>query len=294
MEPDPVAMTSRELVEILGFVFVISSMLTVGLEVTREELLMVFKNRQLAARILLANFIIVPLLGLLLVALFGIRSDFAIGFLLMASAPGGFHSLQFSGKVKSHLALAASSLFLLSSIALVLTPMIALLLLKVNHIVTWKYFELIMFLALGQLLPLLSGFSLKRRAPSIADRLRTPMAYLSNLSFLIYVIAMGTMNKVAFRAIDGGELAAVIILILASLLAGWWAGGSELGSRVVTGASTSMRNGAICLTIAVASMPETDVQVSIIVYMALMVPVNTIFLIYGKVRARRRGNARGT
>jgi BASS family bile acid:Na+ symporter len=281
-------MRNIEWLEALGLIFIVSTMLTAGLEVTRAEVSTALRHRSLTTRILVANFIIVPLLGVLLLTLFDMQSDYAVGFLLMASAPGGFHAIQFSGKVKTHLALATSTLFLLSGLALVITPLLARTLLNVTHPISWRYFELTLGLGLGQVLPLLVGFGLTDKTPLVADKLKTPLVILSNVAFLSYVVATGASNREALALMGRRELAAFVILIFASLLVGWWAGGPDRGARQVTAASTSLRNGSICLVIAVAGMPDSEVKVAIIVYMALMIPINTIFLFYRKFRQARR------
>ena len=74
--------------KVVAIVMLVSIMLNAGLEINREHLMTALKSYGLFARALLANFIIVPLLGVLLVRVFRLDAQVAIGFLLMAIAPG--------------------------------------------------------------------------------------------------------------------------------------------------------------------------------------------------------------
>lgn len=58
-----------------------------GLQVNRENLIAILKNVGLLGRALLANFIIVPILGVLIVKVFVLPPFVATGLLLMAIAP---------------------------------------------------------------------------------------------------------------------------------------------------------------------------------------------------------------
>ena len=74
--------------KITAVVLLVSVMLNAGLQADRTRLVAALKNSGLMARALLANVVIVPLLGVLLVRLFALPPLIAVGFLLMALAPG--------------------------------------------------------------------------------------------------------------------------------------------------------------------------------------------------------------
>jgi hypothetical protein len=50
-----------------------------------------------------------------------------------------------------------------------------------------------------------------------------------------------------------------------------------------------MRNVAVGLLVALTSFPDSDVDVAVLAFSALMVPPNLVFTIYQNRRARRRG-----
>ena len=68
------------------FVFLV--MLSIGLRVSGGDLLEVLRNRALFMRTLLANCVLIPGVGFLLVKLFPLTPDSTVGILLLASIPG--------------------------------------------------------------------------------------------------------------------------------------------------------------------------------------------------------------
>ncbi len=91
--------------------FVVLVMLSIGLRVSGGELLDILRNRALLARSLVANCVIVPALGVLLVLLFPLTPDATVGILLLAAIPGTPIALQFTRQAKTRLAFAAAMTF---------------------------------------------------------------------------------------------------------------------------------------------------------------------------------------
>src|SRR5215472_803357 len=89
--------------KIIAIVIFVSLMLETGLQVNRARLLATLKDysllgRTFLGRTFLANFILVPLYGVLLAQLFHLDRFIATGFLLMSIAPGGAGALITGGR----------------------------------------------------------------------------------------------------------------------------------------------------------------------------------------------------
>ena len=104
--------------------FVVAVMFAIGLRVSRGDLVSTLRNRRLVLRSLLANCLIVPALGFLLVTLFPMEPDLKLGFLLLAAIPGTPVALQFTRTATGRLALAAGMTFLLTLVSLAITPLV--------------------------------------------------------------------------------------------------------------------------------------------------------------------------
>src|SRR6516165_7827083 len=94
--------------------FVILVMLSIGLRVRGGELLEVLGNRALFTRTLLANCVLIPGIGFLLVKLFPLTPDASIGILLLAAIPGTPIALQYTRIAKTRLAFGAVLTLVLS------------------------------------------------------------------------------------------------------------------------------------------------------------------------------------
>ena len=93
--------------KILTYVFLVSTMLAIGLTVTWTEILTAVRGRHLMGRILLANLVLIPIVGYLLILIFPLSPGIKLGIALLALAPGGLTAIQFTDKVKGSLAFAA-------------------------------------------------------------------------------------------------------------------------------------------------------------------------------------------
>jgi BASS family bile acid:Na+ symporter len=271
----------------LIIVFLLSTMISIGLEVTHQEIIAEASNKSLFIRALFANFILVPFLGLGIARILPMPMNIETGFLLLAAAPGALFAINFTRRTQDSVPFAAALLFSLTVLSIVVTPFLAQLLLNIDQPVTLHYDKAIRALFLYVLLPLLAGLALNRWANSMALRLRKPLSACAAVSFvLVMVLTMG-LKSAATKQIGTNGLVAMILLIAASMVVGWMLGGPERGTRRVLTVNTSMRNVALALAIASRSFPGADVDVGVVVFSALMVPPNLLFTIYQSRRAKK-------
>lgn len=273
---------------IANYVFLISAMVSIGVAVTHREILATLRNRKLMARVLLANAILVPILGLILVRVIHLSTDTTIAVLLLAAAPGGYSAIQFTIKAKGELAFAVAVLFLLSIVGIFLTLLMMNVMLPKEALKGLPRLRLIGFVVLFLVLPLLVGFAIRHVAPPVAGVLYKPMNLISFISFVMATLLSMSIKGEATRTIGVAGVAAMLILILGSMVIGWWLGGPEKGKRFVLASTTSMRNVALCLMIAIGSFPERTVDVAVLAFFALAVPLNMLFAIYRTIKRRRQ------
>lgn len=100
-----------EYINLLSYLFIVVYMLSVPLETRSGEILQTLGNLNLMGRALLANFVIIPILGILIARFFDLPADIRTGFLLLAMAPGGLLALQFARVSKGNRVLAVALLF---------------------------------------------------------------------------------------------------------------------------------------------------------------------------------------
>jgi BASS family bile acid:Na+ symporter len=258
--------------------FVAIVMFSIGLSVRRGELFNIVRNRALLTRTLLANCLLIPAIGFLLVRVFPLNSEARIGILLLAAIPGTPIALQFTRQAKTQLAFAAAMTFVLSVVSIALTPLAIEVMPEMTQRSERPVLLLVANIALYIALPLAAGVWAAPRAPKIARKLILPMGLLASVVFVFLMWETRLLRAQAFREIrGGGSILAMFLLLVLSMLIGWPIGGPERESREVLATSTGMRSVIVVLYVARYCFPGTNVHMVPIVYLSLMVPTNLVF-----------------
>jgi bile acid:Na+ symporter, BASS family len=237
----------------------------------------VLRNRALFIRTLVANCVLIPGVGLLLVNILPLTPDVSAGILLLAAIPGTPIALQFTRMSKTRLAFAAVMTFVLSIVSIAITPLA----LEVMPQTAQRSQRPILNLTVSILLyiaaPLCAGLWLFR-APKIAPRLVLPLEILATVVFLFLMWETRLARREALRAIAGrGTILAMFLLLVISMAIGWFTGGPDSESRRVLATSTGMRSVIVVLYVARYCFPGTNIYMVPIVYVSLMVPTNLLF-----------------
>lgn len=269
-------MLVRPLPLLNSFVFLV--MLSIGLRVSGGELLEVLRNRALFTRTLLANCVLIPGIGFLLVKLFPLSPDATVGILLLAAIPGTPIALQFTRMAKTRLAFAAVMTFVLSMVSIALAPLAVEVMPQTAQRSERPILNLIVSILLYIAAPLCAGLWMARRAPRSAVRLVLPLEILASGVFIFLMWETRLARREALFAIAGrGTILAMFSLLIISMLIGWIIGGPDNESRRVLATATGMRSVIVVLYIARYCFPGTNIYMIPIVYLSLMVPANLLF-----------------
>ena len=179
--------------------FVVVVMLSIGLRVSGGELLDVLRNRTLLMRTLLANCILIPAIGFLLVRIFPLTPDASVGILLLAAIPGTPIALQFTRRAKTRLAFAAAMTFVLSLVSLAMAPLAIEVMPQTAQRSERPILHLVASIVLYIGLPLCAGLWLARRAPKIAPRLVLPLGILATIVFVFLMWETRLVRREAFQ-----------------------------------------------------------------------------------------------
>ena len=256
-------------------VFLAAFMLQAGLGCDFRDLLAALRNRNCMIRVVLANFVVVPLIGVLAVRVFALDDFVAVGILLMAIAPGvPFLPMLAGTKNGGDEGLATALAVLLPAISIVTVPIMAPLVLPVNteaHIVLASF--IVNLLAL-QLLPLIIGLYIRQRAPSTAPTLIKACMAVVAVALLVVLVALAPRMGAAFVALYGsrGLLAALLIVVL-SAGTGWLFGGSEARYRNTMTLSTIMRNFGLALLVTGQNFAGTIASPTVLTYFVIQLVV---------------------
>jgi len=273
-------------INLLSYLFVVLYMFSVPLESTRGEIMGHFKDFNLMGRALLANFVIIPILGFIIARFFDLPPDFRTGFLLLVIAPGGLLALQFARISNGNRVFAVALLFVFCLLAILITPAVVLLFFHREGAGKLPFAWLILMLFVLIVVPALVGRGLQRLIPEHAPKLGLWLGRLSIVIFIIAAVTAGRYKTPAIKLMGYDGIAAIAILILGAWVVGWLMGGPEIRNRKVLAISSSMRNVGVCLPIASNYFAGTEVTVPILAFSGIMIPMNMVFSV---VAARMLG-----
>jgi predicted Na+-dependent transporter len=244
-------------------IFAITSMLALGLTFPGKEITGPLQDGKLVFVLILANFVLVPLLGYLLVYALGLPPGISIGLVLMAVAAGvpflprvvqlGGDNYALAGAIS--LFLTVLSVIYLSFILPALLPGTAINLLVIIP-------ALVLFL----LIPLGAGLMVRSRKEPVAIKFGP---WLSKISYAAIIVSFGAVFLVYFseltRIIGTRGFFAALVLILVAFGIGWLFGGNNPGKKKVLAFGTAQRNLAIASVIAVLGFTDHSVLVMVMV-----------------------------
>lgn len=253
------------------WIFVVTSIAAMGLNLTIPEVLAPWKKKWLLSISLVANFIIVPLFALFVLYLFPLDVDLATGLILVAAAAGAPSLPKAMDIIGGNVAYAVGLTMILILVTIFYMPFMLPYLIegvRVDQSSTALY--LIVFM----LIPLIITMAIRAKIPQAARVLYPVVDRISDLSIiavlLIYTIALFTSDfSVKAGALLGLRGTAVAILfILGSFAIGYIMGGPDMRNRQVLAFGTGFRN--VSAALVVVSANFTDPQ---ILFMVLVIAI---------------------
>ena len=250
-------------IPIVMLVFVVSSMLAVGVSLTVGQILSPLGNVRLVSLALLSNFVLMPLGALGIARLLRLDEPLGIALLLLATAAGSPILPKLANIARSNLAFAVGLMVLLMVMTVAYMPLVLPLLLEGVSVDPMKIARSLLLL---MLLPLAIGLTTRARLRHVADRVRAPLDRISGLSLVLLIGLMLVTNIQNIIGLFGtrGVLASILIL-LGGAGVGWILGGPAFGTKGVLALGTAQRNIAAALVVGGKDFDDPRVLVMVVV-----------------------------
>lgn len=267
--------------QVLVVIFVLSTLLSVGLLVSARQLLVSLQQRRSLAVALFANFVVLPSLALALCWWMELPPLTQAALLLVATAPGSPATLRLNEFARGDQATAVGLLVLLTSLTVVYQPLILPLLLPSLSV---SPIPIARTLVLTVLLPLVFGLLLKARWPALAGRLRPALARLGNISAILSCLLL--LPVVYFDAIkevvlNGEGLLVLLLYLPLAVGAGWWLGGPEADQRRLLALCCGQGSMGAAFVVAAHNFDNHQVIAMLLlilwVSLALLIPLALVF-----------------
>jgi BASS family bile acid:Na+ symporter len=284
-------MTTDRLLNILVTGTCIEMVVAVGLGVPLAELTRVARDRRLVVRALLANYVAVPGVAVGLLLLFHAEPMVAAGFLILASCPGAPFGPPVTAVARGNLAVAAALMVILAGSSAIAAPCLLRVLLPLvaeGEAPRVDPARIGGTLLLVQLVPLCVGLFVRQWFPILAARLQNPANLVGRA---LGLVAVGSILAAQFRmlmAIHPAGFAGMLALLIASLAAGWFAGGPDRPSRKAVALATSLRNVGVGLVIATGGFAGTPAVSAALAYGIIEIIGSLVLaMMWGRIAATR-------
>ncbi len=254
-----------EFVKISALVFVLSSMLAMGLSLTIPQILEPLKNVRLVIVALLANFVAVPLLAWGVGSVLNLDTDLYTGLILVATAAGAPFLPKLAQTAKGNIPLSVGIMVLLMVVTVVYLPLVLPLFLSGVEVSGW---DIAKSLITSMLLPLAIGLFMKARWSDTADGLQPYMAQASSIAILFMLVGGIVLSWSSMVALVGtGGLLAAVLFLVGALLIGLLAGSAVPGARSVLGLGTAQRNLSAALVVGALNFSGESLTFVIVIAM---------------------------
>ena len=244
---DDVIDTLRVAAKVCLVAWIFSTMLGMGLQLKVREVLEPLRNAVLVTLAIIANYVLVPLLGYLILHFLPLSQGFRTGLVLAAVGAGAPFLPMLSEMSKGNRAWAAALMLLLTVATVVYMPLALPLLLtdvEVDPLAIARSLVLM-------LLPLVAGLFIRARNESLALHLTSLFGKTANITLiptLALVVILGYPELL--HAVGRFGILAAAILVLGGTAIGYVLGGPRRDMRVVLGFGTGSRNVAAALAVA--------------------------------------------
>lgn len=262
------------LVQLSALVFVLASMLAMGLSLTVPQIVAPLRNVKLVLIALALNFVTVPLLAWGIQAVLNLDQDLYAGLVLVATAAGAPFLPKLAQTAKGDVAFSVGLMTMLMVLTVVYMPVVLPLFLPDVEVSAW---DIASSLITMMLLPLAIGLFWKARWPGSADSLQPHMSQASTFAILFLVVGGVILSWTDIVDLVGTRgLLAAVVFILVSLVLGYVSGGSDPAIRSVLGLGTAQRNLSAALVVGAQNFSSetlTYVIVFALIGLAMLLPI---------------------
>lgn len=285
-------MTAYTIVRILTTASLAGLLFEIGLRLSLREVRDALRDHLLLFRVVIANFLVVPALALLLVAVMGVPSDPAVAILLLAAAPFAPVVPIFTKMVRGDLALAASLTSLFPFLSVVLTPLACetgIRFIASTGPLSFSFVTILVVLLLTITLPLAAGVAVNHWMPALGRRLQKPIEIVADaagaisLAFVTWVEWSSIVNTGWKPLLTMGLISEV------SLGLGYAIGGPTTAARRVVAFGTSNRNIALAILVAIDSFAGTPILPAVVACGLLLIFLGLGHVAYWRFLGQEQG-----
>ncbi len=275
------------LYNLMGLVFVLGTIISMGLSLTMKQITGPLRNGRFVIIALLANFIIPPIAALILIRVFALVEPLAVGLLLVSLAAGAPGLPKTAVFAKIDTAAATGLMVLLVIVTIIVLPIALPLLLTGISVTFWDIASGLVYLIL---IPLAISLFVRARYPEAAGSAQPLFAQASNLSLLFLMVLMVVLNfSNVVGLLGSGGLLASLILIILTTVGGYLLGRLGKTDSWVQALGAGQRNIAAAMVVATMNFGNDEVVMVVVYSLIVLVVLIPLAMELGKRRAKEVG-----
>lgn len=237
-------------------------MVSVGLSLTERDFALTFRRPRAYFTGVFAQMVMLPLLAFGVASISGLRPEFQVGILILASCPGGMTSSFLSYLLGANAALSVSLVVTNSFIALISVPLIVngalLFFMGQDTHLTLPFWDTVLQIFSITILPVVVGVLLRHKLPDFAQRVQIPLKWITlALLATLFAIKFFAGEDQGGSGITVSEILTLLPYSLAvnllGLAAGYFAARSQglsVKNRITIGIEVGIQNTNLAFLIA--------------------------------------------
>lgn len=271
------------LVGVSTLVFVVTSMISMGLSLTLRQVLDALSSARLVVLALLVNFVAVPAAAFAIDLVLDLDESLFIGLILIAVAGGAPFLPKLVQVAKADAAMSVGLMVLLMVATVIVMPLALPLLLEGVAVDPWDIASSLIFLMLA---PLGLSLAVRARYPELAESAVGGFGTVSSVAIAFLAVGgiVANWREVVSLLGTRGILAAALLIAVAFAL-GYASGGGDPATRTVMGLGAGQRNLSAAFVVAVQNFAD-DADVLAFVIVASL--VGLVLLMAGAAELGKR------
>jgi bile acid:Na+ symporter, BASS family len=249
----------QKLAEITVPIFVVSTMLNVGLTQKLADIVEYLKARSFFIKMVIANFVAAPLLMIVAMRLFSFDPALEAGLLIFSVCAGAPFLIKLTLTSQHDLALGAAVMMVLVILTVIVAPIALPLMLEGISVDAWAIARSL----IGQLLmPIVIGMLAATYLPSLVQAVQPWVARLGNYTLYVVIVAtlVGYLPNL-WDIVKTGALLVGLAFVIVVFGFGYLAGAGSDHLEDIGGLGTAQRNTAAGMIIAIQNFSDPNVMV---------------------------------
>lgn len=262
--------------------FVITSMLAMGMSLTVKQIVEPLRNVRLVALALVGNFLLVPGLALLFTALLPMGQPQTTALILVGACAGAPFLPKLAQMAKGNLPFSVGLMVMLMVVTIFYAPLVLPLLLPGAQV---DVVAIAQSLILLMLLPLAIGLLVKWRYASTAAGWQPHLSQASTYSLMLLIVAALLLQfRNIIGAIGSWLILGTLLLVVGALVIGHLLSfGSDAADRKVAALGTAQRNLSAALLVGASFGDAETLVMTLVACLVLMV---SLIVIGGEIGRR--------